>query len=251
MIRRFIVLVFLAAARFAFAQGGPPLLTDDPGTVDDRHWEINLGTTAEIHDDDVRDFELPLLDLNYGWGDHTQLKFEIPWLLREANGETQTEAGDGKCGVKWRFRDQSRRFLDVSTYPQLSFNSPGAHSIEDRGLQMLLPLEIAKTVGKLELNWEVGYNIKQHQKDEWLLGFATGYRATPKLELLVEVHAIPDRTFSEDEFVFQAGGRRKLAEHFVLLFAFGRGLPGSSPSQPAFIGYAGLQLLLGGKTAPR
>src|SRR6266849_7689835 len=27
--------------RAAFAQGGPPMLTDDPGTPGNRHWEIN------------------------------------------------------------------------------------------------------------------------------------------------------------------------------------------------------------------
>ena len=29
------------------AQGGPPLLNDDPDTPGNRHWEINLGLTLE------------------------------------------------------------------------------------------------------------------------------------------------------------------------------------------------------------
>ena len=30
-----------------FAQGGPPLLTDDPGTPGKNNWEINLGYTMD------------------------------------------------------------------------------------------------------------------------------------------------------------------------------------------------------------
>ena len=32
----------------ALAQGGPPFLTDDPGTPGDGRWEINLAFTSEI-----------------------------------------------------------------------------------------------------------------------------------------------------------------------------------------------------------
>jgi len=38
-----LLLVLAAIAPLARAQGGPPFITDDPGTVANRHWEINLG----------------------------------------------------------------------------------------------------------------------------------------------------------------------------------------------------------------
>ena len=81
--------------------------------------------------------------------------------------------------------------------------------------------------------------------NEWTLGLAFGYEATKKLELLGELHSVPRTGFSVNESVFQLGGRRALSERYVLLFAAGRGIPGSTAREPGFIGYAGLQLLLG------
>ena len=43
MLRSLIVLVFFFAATSAFAQGGPPYYTNDPGTPGNLNWEINLG----------------------------------------------------------------------------------------------------------------------------------------------------------------------------------------------------------------
>jgi len=244
-VRLLAMLLAMVAAR-CVAQGGPPLLTDDPGTPGNRHWEINLGATTEIYEG-IRDYELPLADFNYGWGEHIQLKYQFPLLVRDVNGTTQAELGDGVFGVKWRFLDEDKHGLNVSTYPQFSFNEPGPRRLVDRGAQMLLPVEVSKTLGKFELNWEGGYNIRQYAGDELLFGFAAAHEATPKLELLAEVHSVPDRTFSENEFVFEIGGRRKFSPHYVLLCAFGRGLPGSTGNQPSFLGFAGIQLLLGGK----
>jgi hypothetical protein len=238
------MLFVVIASALASAQGGPPLLTDDPGTPGDRHWEINLGITSEVRRD-LRDFELPIADFNYGWGDHTQLKFEIPWLLRSTGGDIQSELGDGKCGIKWRFVDQQKHGISVSTYPQFSWNSPGPQRLEDHGNQLLLPFEVSRIIGKLELNGEVGYNVKQHGVDELLFGFATGYLASPRLELLAEVHSTRLRDSSANESVFQFGGRQTLSDRYVLLFAAGSRLPGSSDREPQFIGYFGLQLRLG------
>ena len=53
------------AALQAHAQGGPPMLTDDPGTPGDGHWEINIATLSD-HSGDTWTYALPLLDINYG-----------------------------------------------------------------------------------------------------------------------------------------------------------------------------------------
>ena len=42
----FLALLLLAPLSL-FAQGGPPLLTDDPGTPGRNNWEINLGYTID------------------------------------------------------------------------------------------------------------------------------------------------------------------------------------------------------------
>jgi len=48
------------STRAVLAQGGPPLITDDPGTPGDGKWEINLALTAEKRRRE-RSYESPLL----------------------------------------------------------------------------------------------------------------------------------------------------------------------------------------------
>ncbi|HEV7490736.1 MAG TPA: hypothetical protein VGO25_08015, partial [Rhodanobacteraceae bacterium] len=90
-------------ARDVFAEGGPPLLTDDPGTPGDGNWEINLAWTSERTSDSKQD-ELPLADINYGAGDRVQLNFQLPWVSESSPGNAGF--GNAQVGVKWRFFDQ-------------------------------------------------------------------------------------------------------------------------------------------------
>src|ERR1035437_6965705 len=82
--RRFFQLVlFLASfavAPLAHAQGGPPFITDDPGTPGNRQWEINLGFMGN-HNPAHASYQLPNIDINYGWGDRIQLMVS-PYLAR-------------------------------------------------------------------------------------------------------------------------------------------------------------------------
>lgn len=247
--RSFFHALFLFAIGFSgyvFAQGGPPLLTDDPETPGNRRWEINAGATASVFDA-ATDAALPIADFNYGWGDRIQLKLEVPVLVRFTQGTTQAEAGDGKFGVKWRFLDQEKHGINISTYPQLSFNTPGPGRLVDPGTQLLLPLEFSRSLSKFTLDLEAGCNLKQNGGNVLLFGLAAGYEATKRLELLGELHSVPTFAFRANESVFQLGGREKISEHYVLLFAAGRSIPGSTARQPGFITYVGLQFLLGPK----
>ena len=232
-------------ANVAHAQGGPPLLTDDPGTAEYKHWEINLPVIPEVRSDS-RQFEIPNFDFNYGATDHTQLKFEIPVLVEwtDTSG-THAELGDGDFGVKWRFVDEKTRGFDLSMYPQFSFNSPGPKRLVDRGSELLLPLQWMKTFGKWEVNADGGYIIRQHLMDELTFGLPGGYQVNDKLQLIGELHTVPLRDFSENESVFQLGGRKKFNDHYILLFAAGSSLPGSTDHEPKFLGYFGLQIIVG------
>src|SRR3954462_2305735 len=65
--------------------GSPPLITDDPGTPGNGHWEINVGVSTERRPG-LHASELPLIDLNYGIGETLQLKFEVPYLAQHEEG---------------------------------------------------------------------------------------------------------------------------------------------------------------------
>ena len=64
------------------AQGGPPMITDDPGTPGPRKWEINLAV-AWAHRPAETSLDMPAIDLNYGLGERIQPTLQTaPVLLK-------------------------------------------------------------------------------------------------------------------------------------------------------------------------
>src|SRR5476649_741466 len=95
----------LAGSGSALAQGGPPLVTDDPDTPGNGRWEINLATIA-THTAGRWSVAAPDADINFGCGDAVQLTAEIPWtLVTESGCGWDAGLGSAQLGVKWRFLD--------------------------------------------------------------------------------------------------------------------------------------------------
>jgi hypothetical protein len=241
------VTFFLLGTCIARAQGGPPLLTDDPGTPGNRHWEINVGFTFD-RSRSALDFETPRIDFNYGLGERIQLKYELPWVVLNPSGQPGRDGlGNSLLGVKWRYVDEEKRGISVSLYPQLEFNNPTTSAdrgLVERGTQFLLPIEMARRFGPLDVNWEVGYRFRQQEKDEWLYGLAFGRHLHSRLELLGELHGTVRRDLQEDEMVFDVGGRWQLRGPLVLLFATGRAIRGTGSEKSTWFGYVGMQFNL-------
>lgn len=225
---------------------GPPLITDDPDTPGDGNWEINLAFTLEQTRDE-RSYEAPLIDINYGVGERTQLKFEVPWVvLDDRNDGTKDGLGNSEVGVKYRFLDEDRYGLSMSIYPQLEFNNPTSsdeRGLVDRGVRFKLPVQMARQVGPLNLYAEVGYEFVESGEDEWLYGVAVGYPVSDRLELLAEVAGSADRDFDDDELVFNLGAKIGINENLNLLLSVGRSFRESSSGEPELLGYFGLQFL--------
>jgi hypothetical protein len=226
------------------AQGGPPMLTDDPGTPGDGRWEINFLSTLE-RSREGSIFEAPNVDLNYGLGQHIQLKFEVPWVVMKNDGErVKTGAGNSMVGVKWRFLDEERHGIDMSAYPQLEFNNPTRaveRGLVEKGLRLFLPIEAVKTVGPVEVNGEIGYRVVPHGTDELEYGLAIARQATRRIELIGELHGSALRTLREDELFFNVGSRVRLNRKVALLFSAGRTIRQAADEGPHYIAAFGIQ----------
>ena len=175
----------------ALAQGGPPLVTDDPETPADGHWEINIAAIyARTHD--RKDLALPDVDMNYGLGGHIQLKLDIPWAFAQQGGNPwKSGVGAGDVGVKWRFIDQDKAGFSMSTYPQLTWNildSSANRGITSADKQFFLPLEAATEYHGVGLDAEFGRNFVQHGEDEWVLGGIVAPKCSEKADCLFELH---------------------------------------------------------------
>jgi len=220
------------------------MVTDDPATPGAGRWEVNFLTTL-IRSRDGSIFEAPLIDLNYGLGNHIQLKLEAPWLVMKESGEKRKSGlGNSMVGVKWRFLDEERRGLAMSIYPQLEFNNP-TNSVErglvEKGAALFLPVEAAKNLGPFELNSEVGYLATQHGQDEWEYGILFARSVTRRIELMAELHGSALRSFREDELFFNAGSRIQVAKNTMLMVSAGRTICNPRGHGPQTIAALGLQ----------
>ena len=239
-----VALVTALASQTAFAQGGPPLLTDDPGTPGDGKWEINIGFMFEKL---LREklYEAPILDVNYGLGERIQLKYEVPWvILNEKGADAKSGLGNSEFGIKYRFLDETTHSVSMSIYPQFSFNNPTSsdeRGLVDSGTEFLLPFQIARHVGPVELGLELGYALKQHEKDEWIYGLAAAWPLTERFELLGEVYGVATTDFEEDTLVFNLGGVHEVHENVNLLFSAGRSFRESSETEPQLLMFFGFQ----------
>jgi hypothetical protein len=236
--------VLLAMASFcAFAQGGPPMVSDDPGTPGDGHYEINVAVLLD-RTSSASSYEAPLIDFNYGLGDRLQLKLETPYAIDGA--PHRSGVGNGLAGVKWRFFDDDDGW-QVSTYPQVQFNYPGVDSdrrgLADRGTSYFLPVEAQRLVGPIELGFEVGRWIRPDD-DSWTAGVVVGRQITERVELIAELHEERLIASSRGERLIDVGSRVKLSPHFNFLASVGRDLHNSIDEPADLLIYVGLQLVL-------
>jgi hypothetical protein len=238
----------------AFAQGGPPYYTNDPGTPGSRNWEINLGYMPFLYSGQSIT-HTPDVDINFGWGDRIQLTYEDAWL-RVWNQGTPARYGMGQdqLGVKWRFYDGGEGGAKFSVFPQLSLNNPN-HAVErgitPPGASLIVPFEFTKKFGPVDVNAEAGYNFVHLGPDGWLTGVVVGHDLTKRLEIDAEFYATGTFHPSFVQPTIDFGARYRMHRPLILLLMAGRSLEPGSSGQAHFIGYFGVQILLPAKSFDR
>jgi len=231
----------------AFAQGGPPYYTNDPGTPGNLNWEINLGYMPFFFTGQSLS-HTPDVDINFGLGDRIQLTYENAWLrVQNPGSSTKFGLGQSNPGVKWRFYDAGEESLSISIFPQLFLNNPDdavRRGITAPNDSILLPIEFSRKFGPVDIDYEIGYQIVRKGSDQWISGLVIGHDFSPKLELDMEVYALGPFHLPDVQPTFDFGGRYKLHSPVILLFMAGRSMEPASTKQPYFVGYFGIQLLL-------
>ena len=225
---------------------GPPLVTDDPETPGTNRWEINLAVLSEFNSEATH-LDAPLLDINYGLGPQIQLKYELPWVVNtQAGAQTQTSLDRSVVGVKWRFFENESNGVLVSTYPQLTFPTPGQATLsQEETRDFFLPLELQNRLGPWQLNQEVGYLLEGVGTQQLVYGSALGYSVSDSKRVLCEFHG-NTRTQGETgtELLVNLGTTLELSEHLGVLVSFGHTLKSLAEDQPRFLSYGGVQVHL-------
>ena len=150
------------------------MITDDPFTPENGHCENNFavqftGTSSS------KEIDIPAIDINYGYGDHIQLKIEMPMMkYLHHNDGSLIGSGNVKIGVKARFLDEENIGIAISTFPQYEFNNSSIAEGSEAP-QFFLPLEAAKTFGRFHYAADVGYSFLASGPDELAYGIVMGY----------------------------------------------------------------------------
>jgi len=228
----------------ARGQGGPPMITDDPGTPGNGKWEINLAI-AFAHRPGEASFDAPAIDLNYGVGDRIQLTLQTaPVLLKREDHGWIGGLGGTEAAVKWRFVDDQRTGLGISMFPRVIFNisqSAARRGLAEEGTRFQIPFQITKSFGRFDLDFEWGPLVSTVGRAEWIYGVVGAFEVTKETALMAELHGTSRTNFDQDVLTTNFGVRQKINDHLIFIGSLGHEL--RSPEGRALIGYCGVQLL--------
>jgi len=160
--------------------------------------------------------------------------------------------------------------FSISTYPQLFLDNPTRsvpRGLAAPGPNFYLPLEVNGRIGSIRLDAEVGYNFGNHALPQsWSRGLIIGHEFTDRTEAYAEIYdtqeanriragqgvgAFDTGNPKQRETTLGLGGRQALnhSKTLNLLLMGGRSFQtvnaATNNSQPSWIAYVGLQLLLG------
>ena len=235
---------FYALAGSALAQGGPPMVTDDPETPGDGHWEINLGAIG-ARTPGLWTIAAPDADINYGWGDHVQLKADVQWTTVKEDGQaSRSGVGDADLGLKWRFIDKEQAGFAMSIYPQYTrsvLDSSARRGIASKGHQFFMPVEFATEIGGFGVAAEVGRNfVSEGGPNQWTAGIVGGHGCGAERECMLEVRqtTAPGQHLT----LLNAGLHWKLNESLTFLGAIGREFGSHTDERRESLVYLGLQI---------
>ncbi|MEY2479349.1 MAG: hypothetical protein QOI04_276 [Verrucomicrobiota bacterium] len=227
-------------------QGGPPMITDDPGTPGNGKWEINLAT-AFAHQPEQTSWDVLAIDLNYGVGERIQLTLQTaPVILKQRGHGALGGLGGTEAALKWRFLDQESDGVSVSTFPRVIFNisqSSVRRGLADDGTRFQIPVQVAKKFGIVDLDFEFGPLVSTVGRSEWLYGIVGGVDITKTTELMAEFHGTSRMNFDRDVLAVNFGIRQVLSERCIFIGSLGHEVRAPDGDPLAFIGYIGVQLL--------
>ncbi len=240
---KYILLIFtlitVSTINLLAQSGGPPMITDDPGTPDIGTWEVNFAFSSDFNKSE-KEFEAPLLDINYGFNERTQLKLEFPWLFtKNISDEYQNRFGDVTLGVKYRFFDEEKSGFALSIYPQITFITES-----DIKCEYLLPLQIEKSFGKVVLGMDLRYEFIESNNDVIQNGFLLGVGLSENMAVMSEfVYWGNAKKFDDVEGVLNFGLKYHTSDLFSLMTSVGTGIISpDKDSRITFISFLGLQM---------
>jgi hypothetical protein len=222
------------------------MITDDPGTPGNGHWENNLAIAFE-HRPNEWVLDAPAVDFNYGLGEHIQLTLQTSYvILKRRDHGAIGGLGATEAAVKWRFLDQltNGEGFDMSIFPRVIFNvarSSPRRGLSEAGTRFQIPLQMAKSFGRSHADFELGPHVSSVARSEWLYGVVAALDVAKPTLLMAELHGTSRMNLTRDVLTVNVGIHHEFSTSRTLIVSLGREI--RSPDPLATIGYCGVQLL--------
>jgi len=222
------------------------MITDDPGTPSNGHWENNIAIVFE-HRPNEWSIDAPAIDLNYGWGDHIQLTLQTSLaILKGSDQGAVAGIGGTEAAIKWHFLDQERNIVDMSMFPRIIFHitqSSVRRGLSEDGTRFQIPFQVGKNFGPIDLDFEFGPLVSTVGRSEFLYGIVGGTEVSKRTTIMAELRGTSHMNFTRDTVTLNFGWRHKLNEHAIWIGSLGHELRTPGDEQLALIGYCGVQLV--------
>ncbi len=220
------------------AGGGPPMITDDPGTPETGCWEINISFDTDIKSDE-KEMETPLIDINYGLTERTQLRLEVPYLFtKEDDGGWHGRFGHVSPGIKYRFIDEENAGFSMSLYPQIAISTE-----EDVKNEYIFPVELETHLYGVTAGTDLRYIYINGEDDTIEHGLLLGYTVFNGFDVMGEfVYEIDAENFDSASGVLNFGIKYQIGRHIAFMASAGTGIFQSNCTHTDFISFTGFQI---------
>ena len=207
------------------ALGGPPLVTDDTGVLDQGGWEFTLAAEADKRD--VGDsFVAPGLEVAYGFGNTMQGSVSVGRAVID-DPDVSSKSDFDAITFEWKWLFYEGEKIAVAIAP--SYALPQNNSSTDRGIiddarVASLPVIASYRTDKWALSVQLAYEIPSTGDKAVFAGAAAGYALTEALQLLAEIYKVEVSGDRADETNWNIGFDYGLSDELALLFSFGGNL---------------------------
>lgn len=208
---------------------GPPFNTDDPETVEFRHWEYYISSinTSQFS---VWSGTAPHFEVNYGLVPDVQVHLLMPVNYNYSRHQSVNIGyADTEFGIKYRFISETESRPQVGTFPILEIPTIKNSEFSDGKTKIFIPLWAQKSFGKLTTYGGIGYWINRGRNNKnWIFsGWEVQYDFSSFITLGGEFYYHSATTDDGKSGTgFNVGGSINPSEKFHIIFSLGHSISG-------------------------
>jgi hypothetical protein len=217
-----IITLILLFNNLSFA--GPPFLTDDPQSVDYKHWEYYI-SSINTFQANLWTGTFPHVEVNYGIYPNVQVHLLTPLNYNYVpHQDTKFGYAYTEVGVKYRFVQESENTPQIGAFPIIEIPTFKNNEFSNGKTQIYLPVWFQKSWGKLTTYGGAGYWINPGTNNKnWIFsGWEVQYDISPIITLGGELYFhSADAIDSKSVTAFNIGGSVNASTKTHIIFSLG------------------------------